>query len=368
PYFIYVFRFLEPERVIERLQKESLGHALPRDSRNANSHQQERVLEGIEQLADIAVNAVAQKDRIIASCSVNALKNLSTQFMDQKKNLNVEWFQLGDKLSNNPDFLVMSPDGAKNIARTRIWLEWKVLRQYQVIHNECLNKMGDICLLVAINTRYIGEKALVNDDKPVLRVAIKFFNTYLRASINRKDIRTAYNVFHQYRQLAERVMRHHWEKETIELACYFKYYAQTANAAGLSFVTETAAYDLSALCELAHEENFGKEHKLLDILLGVDKDPETEEEERSLRGVRKAQIKLATYYLTVNREDLARQIWRDMEDERPERLQGIRKELFAVETQDFWEVIDRGHNFDYLDPARKEKLEVFFSWFVDQKM
>ena len=35
----------------------------------------------------------------------------------------------------------------------------------------------------------------------------------------------------------------------------------------------------------------------------------------------------------------------------------------TIEAKDFWEVIDRGTNFDYLDSERKQKLKIFFSWF-----
>jgi hypothetical protein len=37
--------------------------------------------------------------------------------------------------------------------------------------------------------------------------------------------------------------------------------------------------------------------------------------------------------------------------------------LLRVESKDFWEVIDRGTNFDYVDATRKAQLKVFFSWF-----
>ena len=52
-----------------------------------------------------------------------------------------------------------------------------------------------------------------------------------------------------------------------------------------------------------------------------------------------------------------------MKDERPERLRSICDELLRIESKDFWEVIDRGTNFDYVDDARKAQLKVFFSWF-----
>ena len=36
-------------------------------------------------------------------------------------------------------------------------------------------------------------------------------------------------------------------------------------------------------------------------------------------------------------------------------------------SRDFWEVIDRGQNFDYLDEERKRRLDEFFGWFPSLK-
>ncbi|MCC6747662.1 MAG: DUF2254 domain-containing protein [Deltaproteobacteria bacterium] len=365
PYFSYVFAFLEPERVVARLQEHSLAEALAREAA-PGALRQGRVLQGIEQLADVAVNAVAQKDRIIASRSVDALKDLCTRYVAEKQRLEAEWFELGEALRSNPDFVVLGAASHTELLEQRTWLEWKVLRQYQTIFNESLNRMAELAELVGIDSRYIGETALQAGDRPVLRLTIKFFNTYLRATINRRDVRTAYNVLHQYRQLAEGLARAGWGAEVLELGAYFKYYGQTASAAGLPFVTETAAYDLCALCEVAHQVGFSDERKLLQTFLEVDKAAETEAEERSLRGVRKAQLKLATYYLLREGEELARLIFRDMEHERPERLASIRDELLAVKDRDFWEIIDRGHNFEYLEPERKAQLERFYAWFGEK--
>ena len=85
--------------------------------------------------------------------------------------------------------------------------------------------------------------------------------------------------------------------------------------------------------------------------------------EASLRGVRKAQIKLATYYLIHGADDLARSIFEDMRDELPSRLISIREELDGITSEGFWEVSDRGVNFDYLDPERRATLDTFFGWF-----
>jgi hypothetical protein len=50
----------------------------------------------------------------------------------------------------------------------------------------------------------------------------------------------------------------------------------------------------------------------------------------------------------------------DMRSESPERLASIRAEMLRIHAKDFWEVTDRGVNFDYLDDSRKEKLDQFF--------
>jgi hypothetical protein len=79
--------------------------------------------------------------------------------------------------------------------------------------------------------------------------------------------------------------------------------------------------------------------------------------------VRKAQIKLATYFLVQGDEPRARRIQLDMASEDRGRLSSIHDELMRVETADYWEITDRGVNFDYLPPERKQKLAQFFGWF-----
>ncbi len=376
PYFAYVFDFLDPDRVVGRIQEQAVEAAAPHGELRADEvgPRHRRALSGVEQLSDMAVNAVSQKDKAIGSGTIDAMRNLAISYLSQKGVISPAWFVLGPEVRRNPDFVSLADESLDDLQNKRVWLEWKVLRQYQSIYNESLGEMPDINHLIAIDTRYIGEAALLAGDAEAFALTVKFFNTYLRSTLNKQQVRTAYNVLNQYRQLAEHALERGQGAIVKQIASHLRYYGQLAHGMELAFVTETVAYDLATLCERtfaaaeaspeATPEATSVHDAVLRALLELDKEAESKSQESMLRGVRKAQAKLASYYLVAGAEQHARTIFTDMRDERPERLRSIRDELLRIESKDFWEVIDRGTNFDYIDAQGKAQLRVFFSWFA----
>ncbi|MGM0596042.1 MAG: DUF2254 family protein [Myxococcota bacterium] len=363
PYFLYVFYFLEPGNIVKTLELQALDKIKSLDNPEYIGNVQSKTILSVEQLTDISMNAIEQKDKGLATGSIDALTDLLKDYSNFKSNLNKKWFQIGTQIRNNPDFLSMHQEVLNDISKKRCWVEYKILRQFQMLYNESLNKMRDINYIIAINTRNVGEISISSKDTEILKLAIKFFNTYLRATLNAKDVRTAYNVLHQYRLFAEAVLRSGLDDQVLEIANHFKYYGQIAFSMNIPFITETVAYDLTTLCELAFSAGAIVGDPLLDVLLEVDKEAEGEQQEQSLRGVRKAQVKMATYFLLQGDDARAHKIYEDMQNEPAERIKSIRKELNSVKSKDFWEVIDRGENFDYLNPERKHFLPVFFNKF-----
>ncbi len=363
PYFIYVFHFLEPENIVRGIERSASSLMARRPAEMDVETMQVQVVRSVEQLADIAVNAVEQKDKGIATSAIDALRDLLREYHAHRGRLPEKWFRVSGNLRNNTDFISMHREVLDEISEKRTWLDYKVLRQFQMIYNESLNRMRDINYIVAIDTRSLGEDAIDSGNQESLRLVVKFFNTFLRATLNARDVRTAYNVLHQYRLLAEAVLRAGMDDQLLEIAGYFRYYGQVAFGMNIAFITETVAYDLTSLCELAFSAGAPVGDKLLDVLLEVDKEAEGEAQEKSLRGVRKAQIKMATYFLLHEDYERAHRIYLDMQNEPIDRIRSIRAELMSVESKDFWEVIDRGENFDYLHPDRRAMLPEFFARF-----
>ena len=363
PYFAYVFRFLEPVNLVARIESEAQA-----DVRNAATARDEHTiadaqrpaLGALEELTDITTNSIAGKDKIIASRAVDAIKDFVVGYLAVKNRADERWFKIGESIRDNPDFVAMDPESLRALEADRTWLEWKALRQYLGIYAEAQASMPDINYLIAIDTRYMGEAALAKKDSNVVELAFRFMNSYLRTALNARAVRTAYNVMNQYRLLVETMIRNSADEFAIEGVRHMIYYGRTSYDMQLGFVTETVAYDVSALCEFAHTQKRNVDDRMLDMFLELDQPLRVKKQESGLQGIRKAQLKLACYYLAVGALDRATKIANDMAGEDRERLNAIREQLSKVESKEFWEVIDRGRNFEYMPPKQKAQMDRFF--------
>ncbi|MEB2310802.1 MAG: DUF2254 domain-containing protein [Sorangiineae bacterium] len=363
PYFGYVFWFLEPMNIIARIRSDAVKVAAAGlEATRSGADPQAATLNAMEELTDLTSNSISGKDKIIASGAVDALKDFTLEYLKKKPMAVDDWFIIGAGIRENPDFVAMDPESLADLESRRTWVEWKVMRQYLGIYNEALADMRDINYLIAIDTRYIGEAAGEARDQELTTLVYRFMNSYMRATLNARDVRTAYNVLNQYRLLVEALLRQRNGRAAIEGVKHMLYYGHVSFDMKLTFVTETVAYDVSSLCQYAHEQGSPEEGQMLEQFLELDRPLRVRSQESALLGVRKAQVKLAAYYLANGENEKARNISKDMEGEPPERILTIRHALESVKSKDFWEIIDRGRNFEYMPEPQREQLAVFFGW------
>jgi hypothetical protein len=365
PYFGYVFWFLEPRNIIGRIEGQAVRAARAGAVDEAGAAidvAQAKALFSMEELTDITSNSISGKDKIIASGAVDALKDFALAYLEVKHVASTAWFSVGPGIRANPDFVAMDPESLRELEARRTWVEWKVMRQYLGIYNEALAQMRDINYLIAIDTRYIGEAAAKTGDRELVRLVFRFMNSYLRATLNARDVRTAYNVLNQYRLLVESMIHEGNGEAALEGVKYMKYYGHVSFDMKLTFVTETVAYDVSALCEVANQAGMPEERGMLEEFLELDRPLLVRSQEKGLLGVRKAQVKLASHYLLRGLEERARTICADMKDEPRERLLTIRQQLESVDSKDFWEIIDRGRNFEFMPKEQRDCMATFFAW------
>ncbi len=367
PYFAYVLTFLSPDQLVTRL-------ALQIDARLAGVRPQlvrrASVVRKVDQIGDIALKSVENRDRSIATAAIEAMDHVLGSLLDARSGLDDAWFDVHDLLVHDADFVAFDPVVIDDIVARRTWLEMKILLQLEGVFRAAIGDARETAHLVAIVLRRTAVRAAqqraggASVDPEVLALAIRFLNTCMRAALNHGDVRTAYNVLHEYRQLAQGLIGTPAQGQLPAIAERMRIYGQIAFRAQMPFVLETVAYDLCMILEHAWKAGAPEVEAMLRTMLDVDREPEgSAVQEAALRGVRKAQVKLATAWLAAGDDALARRIQQDMQKEDPARLASIRAELEQPRERMFWEVSDRGVDFDWLEPERQAKLMVFFAWF-----
>lgn len=363
PYFNYVFEFLQPDNIINRIRQQvldSLRTMSPSTPEARVESHKRLVMTAAEQITDIALNSLLQRDRGLAMSSTLVLRGLVMDSLALKKQMPPTWFHISEHQRRNPDFVTLSGQGLRDIENDRSWLEFKVYRQFNLIFAESLNHLRDLNNLIAMCFRDLGIAANQHQDDGARELAINFFNTALRATLNGKDVRTAYNVLHQYRQFCSHLIACRREDIVYQIFQHFKYYGLLFDSRGMGFILETVAYDLYRLIREASDAELGNERALLEVFLEVDRPPDPGSSDRHLRGVRKAQAMLAAFYIDRERVEPANIIARDMAVEPDERLTSIRDEILNAQRR-FWEITDRGVNFDFVEPELRDPLNRFFA-------
>lgn len=360
PYFVYVFHFVSPIHVIDRLRAQALASV--RRAREGAGRRGMRTssIAAIEDLDDVARSAMQHHDRAISMAAIDALAVLLEEYEALQASLPERWFDCDGALMRDPDFVSMAPVALAEMQRQRTWFETKILRQFLSLFAESLVEARDIANLVALHTRRIAVAA-AEDRRDVLDLCIRFFNSYLRAAVNARDVRSAYYVLDQYRQVAEQLFERGLSAEVEEIAGHLRFYGQLGRATGQGFLLEAVAYDLSLLIERAAERESPLVDPLLDVLLRVDRANGGASQTPGLQGVRRAQVQLATLFAVRGDRVRAERVMQEVARDGPELLRAVRDELLSETRSQYWEFTDRGLNFSYLPPERRARLGELFA-------
>src|SRR5690606_3081072 len=105
----------------------------------------------------------------------------------------------------------------------------------------------------------------------LMTLVFRYMNSYMRATLNARDVRTAYNVLNQYRLLLEALISQGNGDQALQGVKHMNYYGHVSFDMKLTFVTETVAYDVSALIQHAHTCKCPQEREMLTEFLELDR-------------------------------------------------------------------------------------------------
>jgi hypothetical protein len=350
PYLYYVFRFLHPNTLLERLEEEIYAALRAAGRRPAHAADYRRpAAEGIEHIANIAIRSIDRMDRNTAIESVLTLERVARTYWAHKPHLPAVWFQAEQSF-----FLGFSSQAVDDFTATRSWVEMKLFSQLRQVLSAAIPRVHDVVSSIAKTLRKLGLEETARREAALREMAMEYFNTCIRLAITRKDARSVFILFDQYRTFAESVNADD-PALVLEIAYYFEYYGQMARENGLNFIVEAVAHDLSDLVQRVWPTGTPNRTGLLDRFLRYDAPARP-----PLPGVKKAQALLASYFLLTGEAEPAALVRQSFAGLDPRFVSAIRDDLLRITREKYWEVNERRMNIDYVPDAQREKLREFF--------
>lgn len=342
PYYFYVLAFLNPVTIIRRVTDAILHEfddiaAHRRDAPEARRRLNQEILN----FGNVILRAVDRADRDVSLDAIRGLQRAVVRYGEIKPSLDAAWFDAEPAL-----FTGQSRDAIGYVMRDRVWVEQKCLHQLLLAYSAALTKMPDALSEISGVNRRVAETAQGRGDEKVVLLCVRYFNTFLREAVKKRDVHAVYDVYSQYTFLAKGLLDA-TPDVVLAIARHFLFYAGLARAQGTAFVHELAACDLCSLVEAAYAAQSARRADLLAVFLEIEPDG-------SGARIAKAQASLAACFdargLAAERDAVVSSIARSGLPQ----IAAARREIAATVDPMFWEVTDRQTNLDWLEPKRRE--------------
>ena len=353
PYFFHVFMFLRPESIVQKIEAQASPGSIWRPSITVEDAQQ-RLAQVLGDLSDVAGSAIKNQDRGIVITTLQSLFGIQELFHHKDLVQPESWTTPSQALLQDPDFAAMSDSSIAEISESGLWLETKVLRQSLLHLDRALPHLPEVAHVLADGLIRLMHAA--GQQPRFFSLVTRGFNSALRVAINKRDQRTGYYLLAHYRQAAEQALVAQRQDWALEISGHLAFYGQLAFETKLPFLLEVAAHDqVELIRSCTHPETT---QALLNVLLEMDQPivREPQAEGNSLLAVRRAQIRVATHFLSRNEENLYQRVRNDLASEQPDVLKQLISQLENETRSEYWEFTDRGMNFGFLPAHLRVQL------------
>ncbi len=349
PYLYYVFRFLHPNTLLERLEAEITDdlRAAARTPRRAGRYRRS-VADGIEHIANMAIRSIDRTDRNTAIESVLTMERVARAYWQLKEQLPPAWF-----VADTSFFLGFSSRAVEDFTASRSWAEMKLLSQLRQVMSAAIPRMHDVIDTIAKVLRKLGSEEIAHHDTALREIIMEYFNTFLRLALSRRDARSAFSLLDHYRTYAT-ALNADFPDFVLEIAYYFEFYGHLARDSQITFIVEAVAHDLSALVWAAWEAHAVNRAKLLERFLHYDA-----QSPHPMLGVKKSQAILASYLLQAGETESVEQIRRAFARLEPSVIATLRDDLLHIKRERYWEIIERRNNIYFVPEPQRAKLVEF---------
>src|SRR5947207_11468169 len=160
---------------------------------------------------------------------------LAREYLPVKKNMDPEWFKVGHaELPGASDQIVAE------VNRAGTWFAYTIMSSFVDMVGLTPVHRKEAVYTIAVATRKVGLAAIDVGDSELAELCVRFFNTYLRAAINRSAPTFASGIMNEYRRFAIGALE--WRRDlSVESAAHLLRYGRHFDVAGMQALFGAAA-------------------------------------------------------------------------------------------------------------------------------
>src|SRR5438552_1702097 len=208
---------------------------------------------------------------------------------------------------------------------------------------------------IAVATRKIGLAAIEAGDSEVAELSLRFFNTYLRASINRSAPTFASGIMNEYRRYAIGALE--WRRDlAVEAAAHLLRYGRHFDEAGMPAIFGAAAEDVTDLAIEARARDPEVSFRLAQLLVRNLLDLIPNARPIGLNGLFKAVAKLTCWAMAADEKDITHVLVEGIAAAPPDFVDAALGRMESMQSGLFWEVNERVISFDWVEQPLRDQI------------
>ena len=350
PYVLYTFEVMRAETLVSGIMRRARRELRRATGGRDGVRHRNNLMTCVAQVTDIAYGSMQLGDMPVCVLSIQVLGQfLARDYMPVRKKLPADWFKVGHaEMPGASDQIIAE------VNRAKTWFAYMVLASFNDMVGLTPAHRKEAVHEIAVATRDFGLAAIDAGDSEAAELSLRFFNTYLRAAINRSAPTFASGIMNEYRRFAIGALE--WRRDlAVEAAAHLLRYGRHFDEAGMPAVFGAAAEDVADLAIEARVRDPQVSFRLAQLLVRNLLDLIPDARPIGLNGLFKGVAKLTCWAMAAEEKDIAHVLVEGIAAAPPDFVDAALSRMEGLQNGLFWEVNERVTSFDWLDhPLRDE--------------
>jgi hypothetical protein len=350
PYVLYIFEVMRAETLVPGIMRRA-RHEMRAGVKSRNLVRRSNLLMCVAQVSDIAFGSIQLGDLPVCVLSIEELgRFLAKEYLPLRKQLPPYWFEVGHlELPGASDQIIAE------VNRAGTWFPYLVMSSFVDMVGLTPIHRKEAVYAIAVATRNVGLAAIEAGDHEIAELSVRFFNTYLRAAINRSAPTFASGIMNEYRRFAIGALQ--WRPDlAVEAAAHLLRYGRHFDEAGMPATFGAAADDVADLAIEARARDPQVSLRLAQLLVHNLLELIPNARPIALNGLFKGAAKLTFWAMASDQKDISRILVEGIAAAPPDFVDAALARMESIQNGLFWEVNERVIAFDWVEQPLREQI------------